>query len=84
MLLTYQYRIKPSDEQITVMKTWLELCRWQWNRSLGERLDWLRRTRCQIDRCSLDSEPIGKIPERVNYYTQQASFTFAQERTSRV
>ncbi len=73
MLSTYQYRIKPSDEQIAMMETWLEMCRWQWNRCLGERLDWLRRTRCQIDRCSLHSEPIGEIPERVNYYTQQAS-----------
>ena len=73
MLITYQYRIKPSDEQVAIMETWLELCRWQWNRSLGERLDWLRRTRCQIDRCSLLTEPIGKIPERTNYSTQQAS-----------
>ena len=73
MLITYQYRIKPSVEQIAIMGTWLEMCRWQWNRCLGERLDWLRRTRCQIDRCSLDSEPIGEIPERTNYYSQQAS-----------
>ena len=73
MLITYQYRIKPKPEQIAIMETWLEMCRWQWNRCLGERLDWLRRTRCQIDRCSLHSEPIGEIPDKVNYYTQQAS-----------
>ena len=51
----------------------LELLRRHWNYSLGQRLDWLRRTRCQIDRCSVVSEPIGGISERVDYYTQQSA-----------
>lgn len=51
----------------------LELLRRHWNYALGQRLDWLRRTRCQIDRCSLISEPIGEIPSKVDYYTQQAA-----------
>ena len=50
----------------------LELLRRHWNFALGQRLDALRRTRCQIDRCSVVSEPIGEIPERVDYYTQQS------------
>ena len=50
----------------------LELLRRHWNYALAQRLDWLRRTRCQIDRCSLVSEPIGEISERVDYYTQQS------------
>jgi len=50
----------------------LELLRRHWNYSLGQRLDYLRRTRSQVDRCSIVSEPIGDIPERVNYYTQQS------------
>ncbi|EGJ28650.1 transposase, IS605 OrfB family, central region [Moorena producens 3L] len=73
MLLTYCYRIKPSDEQIAIMERWLELLRRHWNYALGQRLDWLKRTRTPIDRCSLVSEPIGEIPEPVNYYTQQAA-----------
>ena len=55
------------------METWLELLRRHWNYALGQRLDWLRRTRCQIDRCSVVSEPIGAILERVDYYTQQSA-----------
>jgi putative transposase len=43
------------------------------NFALGQRLDWLNRTRCQIDRCSIVSEPIGGVPERVDYYTQQSA-----------
>ncbi|WP_424094465.1 RNA-guided endonuclease InsQ/TnpB family protein [Moorena producens] len=73
MILTYCYRIKPNPEQIAIMEKWLELLRRHWNYALGQRLDWLHRTRCPIDRCSLVSEPIGEIPETVNYYTQQAA-----------
>ena len=72
MILTYCYRIKPSAEQEATMLYTLELLRRHWNYSLGQRLDWLRRTRCQIDRCSIVSEPIGEIPTTVNYYTQQS------------
>jgi len=73
MILTYCYRIKPNAEQSAVMLHTLELLRRHWNYALGQRLDWLRRTRCQTDRCSIVSEPIGEILGRVDYYTQQAA-----------
>lgn len=72
MLLTYQYKIKPSPEQEIVMMQWLELLRRHYNYSLGQRLDWLSRTRCSIDRCSLVSEPVGDIPEQFPNYNFQA------------
>ncbi|GET37467.1 RNA-guided endonuclease InsQ/TnpB family protein [Microseira wollei] len=72
MLLTYQYRLKPTTEQAATLSHWGELLRRHWNYALGQRLDWLRRTRCQIDRCSLASEPIGDIPDKLNYYSQAA------------
>jgi putative transposase len=55
------------------METWSELLRRHWNFALGQRLDWLNRTRSQIDRCSTVSEPIGEIPQRVDYYFQQSA-----------
>ena len=64
MLITYVYRIKPSSEQEAIMLHTLELLRRHWNYALGQRLDWLRRTRCQIDRCSIDCEPLGEIPKK--------------------
>ncbi|EAW33304.1 transposase [Lyngbya sp. PCC 8106] len=73
MILTYVYRIKPNTEQVATMERWLELLRRHWNYALGQRLDCLNRTRCQIDRCSIVSEPIGEIPQTVNYYSQQAA-----------
>lgn len=75
MILTYCYKIQPNAEQQVVMLHTLELLRRHWNYALGRRLDWLRRTRCQIDRCSLFCEPIGDIPLKVDYYTQQADLT---------
>ena len=73
MILTYEDRLRPTSEQAAQIDWWLELLRRHWNYALGQKLDYLRRTRSQIDRCSLVSEPIGEIPEPVNYYTQQAA-----------
>jgi putative transposase len=72
MLLTYQYRLQPTPDQAATLSHWGELLRRHWNYALGQRLDYLRRTRSSIDRCSLISEPIGDIPERVDYYSQAA------------
>ena len=72
MLLTYQYKIKPSSEQEIVMMQWLELLRRHYNYALGQRLDWLNRTRCSIDRCSLISEHIGEIPGQFPNYNFQS------------
>lgn len=54
------------------MRHTLELLRRHWNYALGQKFDWLRRTRCQMDRCSLHSCPIGEIPDKVDYFTQQS------------
>jgi len=70
MLLTYQYKLLPKTEQAATMESWGELLRRHYNYALGQRLDWLHRTRCQIDRCSIVSEPIGDVPEKVDYYSQ--------------
>jgi putative transposase len=73
MILTYQYRLQPNPGQEARLSHWVELLRRHWNYSLGERLDWLHRTRCPIDRCSLLSEPIGEISSKVDYYSQAAN-----------
>ncbi|MEB3357461.1 MAG: helix-turn-helix domain-containing protein, partial [Synechococcales bacterium] len=46
MILTCQYRLNPTPEQASMMKTWGELLRRHWNYALGQRLDWLNQTRC--------------------------------------
>lgn len=73
MLLTYQYRLQPNQEQVATLSHWGELLRRHWNYALRKRLDYLRRTRSSIDRCSLISELIGEISARVDYYSQAAN-----------
>lgn len=79
MLLTYQYKLAPTPEQVVIFETWGELLRRHWNYALGQRLDWLRRTRSQIDRCSLVCEPIGEIPDKADYYTQASDLKRTKE-----
>ncbi|NES73765.1 MAG: helix-turn-helix domain-containing protein, partial [Okeania sp. SIO2D1] len=55
MIITHCYKIQPTFEQSVKIDYWLELLRRHWNYALGQRLDWLNRTRCQVDRCSLIS-----------------------------
>ncbi len=61
------------------MALWGELLRRHWNYALGQRLDWLRRTRSPIDRCSLVAEPIGEIPDKVDYSTQASQLKRTKE-----
>ncbi|WP_293127532.1 transposase [Okeania sp. SIO1I7] len=72
MIITHCYKIKPNKEQTAKIDNWLELLRRHWNYALGQRLDWLNRTRCQIDRCSIISSPIGEISVRPDYHFQSA------------
>ncbi|MGB3511294.1 MAG: helix-turn-helix domain-containing protein [Microcoleaceae cyanobacterium] len=51
MIVTHCYKIKPSKEQIAKIDNCLKLLRRHWNYTLGQRLDWLNKTRCQINRC---------------------------------
>jgi putative transposase len=79
MLITYQYKLSPTPEQASTMEVWGDLLRRHYNYALAQRLDWLRRTRCQIDRCSIVSEPIGDIPDKVDYYTQASELRQTKE-----
>jgi len=79
MLLTYQYKLNPTKEQAATMEVWGELLRRHWNYALGQRLDWLNRSRCRIDRCSIISEPIGEVMDKVDYYSQASELKTTKE-----
>lgn len=53
MQLTYNYRLKPTADQLTKFKTWVELCRRQYNYRLGERFVWWESTRTPVNACPL-------------------------------
>jgi hypothetical protein len=55
------------------------LLRRHWSYALGQRLDYLGRNRSSVDRCSLVSELIGEIPDKVDYYSQAADLKATKE-----
>ncbi|BAZ24471.1 putative transposase IS891/IS1136/IS1341 family protein [Kalymmatonema gypsitolerans NIES-4073] len=80
LTLTYEYKAKPTKEQIQMIEHTLDMCRKVWNFALRERKDWLNSRSCQVNACSLTSEYI--IPVSVpypNYNNQAKSLTLAKE-----
>jgi putative transposase len=74
--MNYQYRVYPNLEQELRMVSWLEMCRGVYNYALGERKDWIKSRKCDINSCSLISEYIiGADVPYPNYYKQQNALT---------
>lgn len=53
MKLNQQYRIYPHTQQIQKLNEWLRICRYLYNRWLGQCLDWWERNRCAVNACPL-------------------------------
>ncbi|MEM9274555.1 MAG: transposase [Cyanobacteria bacterium P01_F01_bin.143] len=70
MLYNYQYRLKPTTEQKLTFNKWLRICRYWYNRQLGERFDWWERNRNYIDRCPLVCH-LSQLKDKPNYYNQK-------------
>jgi putative transposase len=74
MRTSYQYKIKPTKEQVEKIDSTLEKLRYQYNYLLAQRFDWYEMNRCPIDRCPLICH-IPELREQPNYYNQKASLT---------
>ncbi len=53
--LTYEFKLKPTQSQITMFEEWLETHRRVYNHALAERKDWYKSRSCQVNACSLHS-----------------------------
>lgn len=58
LTLTYEYKLKPTAQQIKELENSLDVCRKVWNYALKERKDWIASRKCPINACSLQSEYI--------------------------
>ena len=77
--LTYEFKLKPTAEQIPIFEEWLERCRKVYNYALAERKDWFRSRSCQINACSLRAEYIIRAEtKRPTYASQCKSLTTAR------
>ncbi|WP_367275383.1 helix-turn-helix domain-containing protein [Microcoleus sp. CAWBG58] len=78
--LSYEYKLKPTQKQISQIEITLVICRKVWNYALRERKDWIDSRKCPINACSIAREYI--IPADApypNYYNQAAELTKAKE-----
>lgn len=74
MRTSYQYKIKPTKEQLEKIALTLEMLRCQYNYLLAQRFDWYEENPCPLDRCPLICQ-IPELKEQPNYYSQKASLT---------
>ena len=51
--LTYEFKLKPTQNQIVMFEEWLETHRRVYNHALAERKDWYKSRSCQVNVCSL-------------------------------
>ena len=80
LTLTYEYKLKPTAQQVDVLENSLNVCRKVWNYALRERKDWIASRKCPINVCSLRKEYImGADAPYPNFQQQCKSLTQAKK-----
>ncbi len=73
MKTSYQYRLRPTKQQITQIDRWLDMLRCQYNYLLADRFRWYEENRCSINSCSLFVCHLPELRDNPDYYSQQNS-----------
>ncbi|MBD2533295.1 transposase [Nostoc flagelliforme FACHB-838] len=80
LTLTYEYKLKPTKQQIQEIENTLAVCRKVWNYALRERKDWVNSRKCKVNACSIEYEYIIKANELFpNYHVQAKRLTEAKK-----
>jgi putative transposase len=80
--LTYEFKLKPSKEQVAIFEDWLEQCRRVYNYALAERKDWFKSRSCQVNACSLSREYIIPADAARPTYASQCKALTTYRKTS--
>ena len=70
MKINYQYRLYLTDLQKLTLNEWLRVCRYWYNRQLGERFDWWEKNRCYVNSCPLLCH-LPKLKDKPEFYGQK-------------
>ncbi len=70
MKFTHQYRLYPDAHQKVKLNQWLRICRYWYNRQLGERFTWWQENRCAVNSCPLITY-LPELKDNPNYYSQK-------------
>ncbi len=68
----YQYKIKPTKQQIRQIEQYLDICRSVYNYAHAERKAWLKSRKSLVDRCSIQNEYIIPADTPFPSYNLQA------------
>jgi putative transposase len=80
LTLTYEYKLKPTKQQVEDIENTLTVCRKVWNYALRERKDWVNSRKCKVNACSLEYEYIIKADEPFpDYHIQAKRLTEAKK-----
>lgn len=71
MKVTYQYRLEPESSQKLILNEWLRICRYWYNRQLGERFYWWENNRHAVNSCPIFVTRLPELLDRPNYYSQK-------------
>ncbi len=74
MRIAYQYRLRPSKQQIAIIENWLELLRRQYNYRLAERFSWWEENRTDINACPLVCH-LPRLRDNPDYFSQKRDLT---------
>lgn len=77
---TFEFKLKPTGEQVSIFESWLIGCRKVYNYALAQRKAWVNSRKCEINACSLEKEYI--IPadtKRPNFASQCKALTQARK-----
>jgi putative transposase len=66
----YQYQFYPDTNQKLTLNHWLRICRYWYNRQLGDRFDWWEMNRTTVNACPLIAS-ISAPRNQPNYYSQK-------------
>ncbi|BAZ21353.1 ISSoc10, orfB transposase [Kalymmatonema gypsitolerans NIES-4073] len=70
MRTAYQYKLRPTKQQVVEIDRWLAMLCSQYNYLLARRFDWYEQNRCPIDACPLVCH-LPELRENPDYYSQK-------------
>jgi putative transposase len=78
--MTWEFKLDPTDAQVSEIERTLSVCRKVWNYALRERKDWLNSRKSPMNACSIVQEYILSSDESFpDYHIQAERLTQAKE-----
>ncbi len=71
LTLSYEFKLKPTVEQVQEIEHTLTVCRKVWNYALRDRKDWIKSRKSPVNACSIISEYIVSPDEPYPNYAKQ-------------